>query len=486
LRIAAKGREFNVKHASHFLIGLLSAALMAAVPLSADRACAQSAAAVETTAAAPAPPGPVPGAEQPAANPAVGPQQKNEPKAEEKKEAEKKEEAKKKEEENKEEEKPEEPQPWRLIGKLDGTNLNIYGWLDQGITGNPANPASHYNGTLAPNDRDQWQGNQAYLVVEKTLDTKDRGWDVGGRVDLLYGSDYIFCESLGFETNPDGSPKWNADPQYGLAMPQVYGEVGCGDLSLKIGRFYSIIGYESIMATSNFFYSMNYAVRFAEPTTHTGGMLTKKVSDELTLYAGLVNGQDETDGLTDSLAALSGFAYTPKDQKYALNFGIMTGGLEPTDVPTVYAPRTYFSTYLTYNFTKKLQSVSQWDAGWQDDYDLQGHTADFWSFTQYVYYGLNDQWKAGLRYDMFVDGQGTRLGGLRAGGLPDGNPLPLPSGDAGVVQAITLGMNYTCSPNLRLRPEVRWDWYSGSGPKLFDDETKNSQFTVAIDAILQF
>ena len=39
-------------------------------------------------------------------------------------------------------------------------------------------------------------------------------------------------------------------------------------------------------------------------------------------------------------------------------------------------PRTYFSTYFTYNFTKKLQSVSQWDAGWQDTTTiLQGHTA---------------------------------------------------------------------------------------------------------------
>ena len=136
-----------------------------------------------------------------------------------------------------------------------------------GDTVNPANPASHYNGTLAPNDQDRFQFSQTYLVMEKTLNTKDCKWDVGGRVDLLYGSDYIYCESLGFETNPDGSRKWNASEQYGLAMPQVYGEVGCGDLSMKIGRFYSIIGYESIMATSNFFYSQNYAVRYAEPTT---------------------------------------------------------------------------------------------------------------------------------------------------------------------------------------------------------------------------
>ena len=114
-------------------------------------------------------------------------------------------------------------------------------------------------------------------------------------------------------------------------------------------------------------------------------------------------------------------------------------------------------------FQQKFQSVTQWDAGWQQDYDLAGHTADFWSVTQYLFYTLNDRWKAGLRYDMFVDGQGTKLGGLRFGGLPGGNPLPLPSGDAGTVQAITAGLNYTYNANFRVRPELRWDWTGGKG-----------------------
>jgi hypothetical protein len=270
------------------------------------------------------------------------------------------------------------------------------------------------------------------MVMEKALKTDNGCWDVGGRVDLLYGSDYIFCESLGFETNPDGSAKWNGAVDYGLAMPQIYAEIGNDKVSMKVGRFYTIIGYEGMMATGNFFYSM-------------------KASDEWTLYMGGVNGQDETNGLTNSLAALTGFAWTPKDKKWTLNFGLMTGGLEPetADTTTPYAPRTYFSTYLTYNFNKCWQSVSQWDAGWQQDYNTAGQTADFWSFTQYLFYTINDKWKAGIRYDMFVDDQGTRLGGLRDGGLTGGNPLPLPSGDAGTVQAITLGVNYTYNANIR-------------------------------------
>jgi hypothetical protein len=64
--------------------------------------------------------------------------------------------------------------------------------------------------------------------------------------------------------------------------------------------------------------------------------------------------------------------------------------------------------------------------------------------------------------------------------------LPLPSGNAGTMQAITLGLNRTVNPNLRVRPELRWDWYHGAGPSPFDDLTRNGQLTAAIDVICVF
>src|SRR3972149_5891838 len=115
---------------------------------------------------------------------------------------------------------------------------------------------------------------------------------------------------------------------------------------------------------------------------YLSGAFTWKHSDELSIYAGGVNGQDQTDGLIDSFGALTGFAYTPKDKKYALNFSIMSGCLQPTLVPTVFAPRTYYSAYLTYNLTEKYQLVTQYDHGWQDNFDLAGNTATFYSITQ--------------------------------------------------------------------------------------------------------
>ena len=199
-----------------------------------------------------------------------------------------------------------------------------------GGTVNPDNPASRYNGTLAPNDRNEFQFNQLYMVMEKTLNTDDCGWDIGGRVDLLYGTDYIYCESLGFETNPDGSPKWNAGIDYGLAMPQIYAEIGYGKTGpearpfLHDHRLRVDDGHQQLLLLDE----LCLALRRADDA-HGRFVHLEKI-DELSLYLGGVNGQDETDGLVDSFGGLTGFAYTPKDKKYALNFAIMTGGLDPT------------------------------------------------------------------------------------------------------------------------------------------------------------
>ena len=91
------------------------------------------------------------------------------------------------------------PEPHRLIGQLGCTKINITGWLDAGGTANFDNPPSRYNGTLAPNDRNEFQFNQLYMVMERPLKIDDcHPLDIGGRVDLLYGTDYIYCRIAGF------------------------------------------------------------------------------------------------------------------------------------------------------------------------------------------------------------------------------------------------------------------------------------------------
>lgn len=90
-----------------------------------------------------------------------------------------------------------------------------------------------------------------YLTIDRPTNTACRGWDVGGKVDLLYGTDYVFLQARGFETRSDLSPKWNSGTGVGfdgvglmgLAMPQFYAQVACHDASVKFGRFYHPAGF---------------------------------------------------------------------------------------------------------------------------------------------------------------------------------------------------------------------------------------------------
>ena len=41
---------------------------------------------------------------------------------------------------------------------------------------------------------------------------------------------------------------------------------------------------------------------------------------------------------------------------------------------------------------------------------MEGHTAYWYGVDQYLYYTINDCWKAGIRVEWFRDEDGTRVG----------------------------------------------------------------------------
>ncbi len=166
--------------------------------------------------------------------------------------------------------------------------ISIYGWADGGIMGNTQSPRSPYNGPVTFPDRDDGQFNQLYGVIERTAPCNNIGWFLGGRVDMLYGSDFIYTTAAGLDGTPVGnSPRWgNSSFQYGAAMPQLYVETDYDDLKIKWGHFYTIIGYESVPAVNNFFYTHSYTEQYGEPFTHTGILASRPWNDNWTVYAG--------------------------------------------------------------------------------------------------------------------------------------------------------------------------------------------------------
>jgi len=391
--------------------------------------------------------------------------------------------------------------------------IATYGWIDAGIGGNGW--GSPWNGPITFNDRN-WQGqmNQLYLVNEKLLDTEDGGFDWGGRVDLLYGTDYVYTTARGLDANLlnqtlPGQPSWG-NRYYGLAMPQLYAEAGYGDHAVKLGHFYTIIGYEVVPAIGNFFYTHAYTTQYGEPFTHTGILDTWKANDQMTVYAGITNGWDNFSdpinilgpitntgypGYNSNAAFLGGVGFKSSDEKQALTICTTNGNELANFATNAVGNRSMFSTVYTNELSDNLTYVFQNDNGWQFNAGTpdtlnaaQPGTAQWYGINQYLFYNFSETLVGGMRFEWFRDNNGYRVySGLRNAlfGVPTSA-----TGFQGNFWEMSYGLNWKPNNNWIIRPELRYDWYSPDhmkGPLPFGSNyDKYGQLYGGCDAIWQF
>lgn len=358
--------------------------------------------------------------------------------------------------------------PWRIVPPLP-LGINVTGWIEGGATASADAPGDNNTSPVAFNDRTDFQMNQLYAVIERPIDTSCGGFDVGGRLDLLYGTDGRFTQVPGWELNRDGSLKWNRDRFYNLSIPQMYLEFGYNDLLVKVGHFYTTIGYEVVPAPQNFFYSHAYTFLYAEPFTHTGVLASAPITDQLSGHVGIHNGWDNFDSVRSRAGVLAGASWVNDDETYGLAFTVSSG--DEVNNQGVYANRSVYSLVFTWQLTDRLQYILQHDNGWQEDDIRPGLDSEWYGMNNYLLYTLNDCWKFGGRFEWFRDDDGVRVSG-NVDNPVDGN-----------FYEITLGANWIPSANITVRPEVRWDWFDGNGLP-YDEGTKDNQFTAAIDAIV--
>ena len=96
--------------------------------------------------------------------------------------------------------------------------------------------------------------------------------------------------------------------------------VGSG-LTLKAGKFVTLLGYEVIESPNNLNFSRGYLFRLAIPLTHTGGLASYTFTDWFNMTAGVVLGWDDSKNVNDSVSYTGQFAFTPlKDFTANLNW----------------------------------------------------------------------------------------------------------------------------------------------------------------------
>jgi hypothetical protein len=278
------------------------------------------------------------------------------------------------------------------------------------------------------------------------------GCDVGGRIDVIYGTDGPKSQAFG---NPKararGRGRFDASLDhgyYGWAIPQLYGEVAVRDFSVMVGHFATPIGYEETQAKDNFFHSHSYTSYDSEPFTHTGFLSKYGGFEKITFYGGWTAGWDSGfDSLNSGSNFLGGIEVdVAGDVKLSYfnsygNFGWRDGGGEDS-----YS----HSFVLEADLTDKLQYVANSDFLDTDNGAIS--QVDSIGLVQYLFYDVNDTVSLGARMEWW------KLNGMSH-------------------YEATAGINWNVLENLVFRPEVRQDWIPGSD---FD------QAVFALDAVLTY
>lgn len=349
-------------------------------------------------------------------------------------------------------------------------NLYWEGWLDQGLTINTLSPRNRINGPVTFNDRsNDYQLNQLYSRLGRDVDANGCFWDIGGRVDLLYGSDSIYVDARGLEVREDLSPKWNAQRD-GLAMPQCYMEVyspwGHG-LSVKMGHFYSILGYESAEAPQNFFYSHSYLRQYSEPFTHTG-LLAETRLGGFTVLAGMTRGDDNWEDNNNDLGVTGGVKWEGFRKRTKIALCVDAAREQPDPSTNV---RSVYSLVIQQKLGRNWECVLQHDYGSEPGAGIDRSTANWYGLDTYLFYAINDAWKAGLRFEWFRDEGGARIpGAMQTADYFELSP----------------GINWKPSERLLVRSELRWDWTGTPGYYPFGDGTRSNQLLWDFDVIVRF
>ena len=400
--------------------------------------------------------------------------------------------------------------------------IEVGGWINAGITYNANNPINGFNGPVTFADRSkEFQLNQLNVFMQRAVVTEGKAWDVGGRFDLMFGTDAIFAQAYGipaFDVN-SGQPlkrsSWDlnlccsSSRFYNMALPQAYIEtyvpVGNG-LNLKIGHFYSPTGYETVPAPDNFFYTRSYTFSNGEPFTHTGLVGNYIVNKNWAFMGGAITGSATGgwDGGWDkelsNWGGLAGTTWTSDDKRSSIN---LTGSYSRTSTRSN-EPWSFYSLVLQHKITPETLLVLHHTSGFaggvfmpDGNKDVAWHGVDM-----QLHHDLREDLSVGIRSEWFRDKDGFRVcSPLRVAQATNSVQISFAASFLATCKPadyydVTVGMNWKPAKQLKMdsilmqklniRPNIRYDRVEGIGQAYRPFDNRKDQLLVSVDATIQF
>jgi hypothetical protein len=382
-------------------------------------------------------------------------------------------------EEEKKEEEPPPPEPYALMRLLSTTRfgqrleergVTISGWVQGNYT---LSTNRRSNLPITFNDRaDFWQMNQAFLRIDKPVDTSKSERQFGYRLEGIFGTDPRFTISRGLFSddlkapNPDGS----LSNYYLFDMIQMYGDVFLPNLgpkgsTVRVGKFATHCGYELMQGAETPFLSRSYLFQY-NPFTHTGVNVITQLNDNWTVSNGLVLGSDNFVGTTARPTYIGQLKWAPKEGKTQVLFNTVITDPRFDDEDAF----PYYNVYdldIIHNFNDKLTGVIEGTFSHIDGAPLPGGftgSATWYGAAGYLIYKHCDKVTSNFRVELFEDTKGFR------------------TGFKGLYTEVTYGLALEPVRGLIFRPTVRYDYNNNSLPF----EGKANLFTAAFDMILRY
>lgn len=369
------------------------------------------------------------------------------------------------------------------------SRVAIYGWVEGSVTGNPAGPSDHQNfGRLFDDRSNEFVMNQAVINAERTLDPKI-GFDWGFKLQLMFGTDARYIHSLGMRYHEAGGGLYQGDvPEayLSLHLPLLTAQ----GVDVKLGKFVTLEGAETIDPRTNVFYSHTYIFNFGIPLNHTGALFTLHTYNWLDFIVGVTRGVNTSiDDNNDRPAFHGGIGLNLNEGKTVILVSTHVGPETYSDDSDI---RCLSDATITWKMTDKLTSITDLNYAYDG-----GANASAYGMAQYLTYAINDAITIGARGEIWRDNNAFFVAQfadpsdpIRAlGGEPVIDPRTL-GGTRTTYGAFTVGLQIKLPSlpkplkDLRIRPELRVDHALDGTP--FNDSTDATMFTAALDAILTF
>lgn len=253
--------------------------------------------------------------------------------------------------------------------------------------------------------------NMAEFSIKKdpTLDS----WFGFGLV-VTGGSDSQKNHSLGiFRDENDTFPFRNTEP-FDLQEAYLSLMLPIGDgLTVKGGKFVTLLGYEVIESPNNLNFSRGYLFSLAIPVTHTGVLLSYTFTDWFSTTAGVVVGWDNSRDNNSKPSFTGQFAFTPiKDLTTNLNWIV---GPEQNDRDN--RLRFVLDGVVNYTGFKNTTIGLNVDYGFEQQEAFlaslatrQDTDAAWYGVAAYLAYDITEAFRLALRQEYFRDVNGARTG----------------------------------------------------------------------------